>query len=259
MKISKIYSNHKDFKNITFNLKGLNVIYADVKSTLSEKKNSHALGKTKLTHLIDFLLLKEVNKTSFLISHKSKFINHTFYLELYLNSSQYLTIKRTVQANTKISFKLQDQTTNNYTPPTNWDYKDIPIKTSKTILSKFLSFDFFHNKQYTYRKSINYSLRTQDDFKDVYKLNKFTGGRDINWKPFMFDLLGFNGELLRLKYDNDAKIEEIKALIGSYKMDYGVNVQERDEIIAEKSILENEYKDVETQIDKFNFYNQDKK
>ena len=30
MRISKLYSNNDTFKNITFNLSGLNVIYADV-------------------------------------------------------------------------------------------------------------------------------------------------------------------------------------------------------------------------------------
>ena len=40
MQLSKLYCNNKDFKNITFNLNELNVIYADVKSDLKEKKNS---------------------------------------------------------------------------------------------------------------------------------------------------------------------------------------------------------------------------
>ncbi len=258
MQISKIYSNHKDFKNITFNLNGLNVIYADVKSDLSEKKNSHDLGKTKLTQLIDFMLLKSINKNHFLRKHKDKFISHIFYLEIYLNSGKYLTIKKSIETDTKTSFKVQDQTVEDYIPPTNWDYENEGLESSKRILAEYLSLDFFFNKNYTYRKSLNYSLRTQDDFKDVYKLNKFTGGKDINWKPFMFDLLGFKGELLQLKYNNDSKIEEIKTLINSYKNDYSVNTKDRDEIIAEKSILENEYKEVESQIDKFNFYNQDK-
>ncbi len=258
MKISKLYSNNKSFKNITFNLNGLNVVYADVLSNPKDKKNSHSLGKTKLTLLVDFMLLKQVDKNFFLLKHKDKFVNHTFYLELYLNTGKYLTIKRNVAANTKISFKLQEQTVNDYIPPTNWDEENIAIKPAKNILSEYLSFDFFHNKEYKYRKSISYSLRTQDDFKDVYKLNKFTRGQDIAWKPFMFDLLGFKGELLKLKYDNDSKIEDIKRVINSYKNDYSVNIKDRDEIIAEKSILENDYKEIEKQIDRFNFYNQDK-
>ena len=262
MQLSKLYCNHKDFKNITFNLNQLNVIYADVKSKLEEKKNSHALGKTKLADLIDFMLLKKIDRHHFLLKIKendiSVFTNHIFYLELYLNSGKFLTVKRAVKSNTKISFVIQDQTITNYCPPSTWSHENVSIKKARNILSEYLSFDFFHNKDYNYRKSIGYSLRTQDDYKDVYKLNKFVGGQDIHWKPFMFDLLGFKGELLQLKYDNDSKIEDIKRLINSYKNDYSVKIEDRDEIIAEKAILENEYKEVEKQIDKFNFYQQDK-
>jgi uncharacterized protein YydD (DUF2326 family) len=262
MQLSKLYSNYQDFKNITFNLNELNVIYADVKSDLKEKKNSHDLGKTKLAELIDFMLLKKINKNHFFLkikeNDKSIFINHVFYLELFLNSSVFLTIKRNIEANTKISFAIQNQTTTDYLPPLNWNHENISIDQARDILSDYLSFDFFHNKDYNYRKSLSYSIRTQDDFKDVYKLNKFVGGKDVDWKPFMFDLLGFKGELLRLKYNNDSKIEDIKNLINSYKADYSVKVEDRDEIIAERDILEREYKEVEEQIDRFNFYQQDK-
>ncbi len=262
MQLSKLYCNQKYFKNITFNINELNVIYADVKSDLKEKKNSHDLGKTKLAELIDFMLLKEINKHHFFLKIKEKdasvFINHVFYLELYLNSNEFLTIRRNIESNTKISFAIQNQTTTDYLPPLTWNHENITLKKARNILSEYLSFDFFHNKEYNYRKSISYSLRTQDDFKDVYKLNKFVGGKDADWKPFMFDLLGFKGELLRLKYDNDSKIDDIKNLINSYKSDYSVKVEDRDEIIAERAILESDYKEVESQIDRFNFYQQDK-
>ena len=49
MKLSKLYCNQSDFHNVEFNLKGLNVVYANVQTELSEKKNSHDLGKTKLS------------------------------------------------------------------------------------------------------------------------------------------------------------------------------------------------------------------
>jgi len=227
MQLSKLYCNDKRFKNIKFNFNSLNVIYADVKSDIKEKKNSHDLGKTKFAELIDFMLLKKIDKNHFLLKIKGKngesiFANYVFYLELYLNSNKYLTIKRSVNANTKISFSLQNQTTSNYLPPLKWDHEDIVIDKSRKLLSDYLSLDFFHNKKYDYRKSINYSLRTQDDFKDVYKLNKFSAGRDISWKPFMFDLLGFDGTLLKLKYDNDSKIEMIDKLKISIKNNFSL-------------------------------------
>ncbi|MFA6977731.1 MAG: DUF2326 domain-containing protein [Ignavibacteriaceae bacterium] len=263
MQLSKLYSNKENFKNIKFNLNGLNVLYAEVKANINEKKNSHDLGKTKFAEIIDFMLLKEIDNKHFLLKikkhEKSIFTDYVFFLELYLNSGKYLTIRRDIDSNTKISFAINNQTTEEFISPTNWKFENIPIKKAKGILSDFLSMDFFHNKDYNYRKSISYSLRTQDDFKDVYKLNKFSAGKDINWKPFMFDLLGFKGELLQLKYENDSKIEIIKPLIDSLKNEYSVRVEDRDEIVAEKAIIESDFKEVEEQIDRFNFYEQDKR
>ena len=261
MQLSKLYCNIEGFKNILFNLNGLNIVYADVKSDFNEKKNSHDLGKTKLAEIIDFLLLKEIDKKHFLLKikdeEKSIFHNYIFYLELFLNSGQYLTIRRRISSNTRISFSLNEQKTDGFVPPSKWKYENIAIDKAKVILSEYLSMDFFHNKEYDYRKSISYSLRTQNDFKDVYRLNKFAG-KDITWKPFVFDLLGFKGELLRLKYENDLKVETIKAFISSLKNEYSVKVEDRDEIVAEKSILNADFKEVEEQIDRFNFYQQDK-
>lgn len=262
MQLSKLYSNKEGFKNIKFNLNGLNVLYAEVKSDAQEKKNSHDLGKTKFADVIDFMLLKQIDKNHFLLKIKknevSIFNDHVFYLELYLNSGKYLVIRRNIAANTKISFSLNNQTSEKFTPPTKWNYENIAIGRAREILSEYLSLDFFHNKKYHYRQSISYSLRRQDDFKDVYKLNKFSVGKDINWKPFVFDLLGFNGELLRLKYENDTKIETIKSFIDSLKKEYSVKIEDRDEIVAEKSIIQSDFKEVEDQIDRFNFYKQDK-
>ncbi len=264
MQLSKLYSNQPNFKNIEFNLDGLNIVYAEVQSESSEKKNSHDLGKTKLAELIDFLLLKEIDKEKhFLLkirkNKKSIFEDYIFYLEVYLNSGKYLTVKRGISENTKISFTIQDQKTNGFTPPGTWDYERLAIKRAKEFLSISLALDFFDSKPYPYRKAISYSLRRQDDFKDVYKLNKFSAGRDVDWKPFMFDFLGFDGELLRLKYQNDDKIKTIKDFVKNLKREYSVNVEDRDTIVAEKSIVETDFQEIEQQIDRFNFYEQDKK
>ena len=163
MQLSKLYSNQPNFKNIEFNLNGLNVIYAEVKSKFAEKKNSHDLGKTKLAELIDFLFLKEIDKKHFLLKvkrdGKSIFEDYIFYLEIYLNSGKYLTIKRGVSENTKISISIHEQTTNSFTPPSTWEHEKLAIKRAKDILSMSFALDFFENKPYNYRKAISYSIR----------------------------------------------------------------------------------------------------
>lgn len=263
MQLSKLYTNQPSFKNIKFNLNGLNVIYAEVKSSETEKKNSHDLGKTKFAEIIDFLLLKEIDKKHFLLKitkgETSIFEDYTFYLELLLNSGQYLTIQRSVHENTKISFAISDVSTNGFSAPINWLHERLAIKKAKQVLSNLLALDFFLVKPYSYRKAISYSLRKQDDFKDVYKLNKFSAGKDIDWKPFVFDLLGFDGELLRLKYQNDDKIQQVKDFVSGLKNEFSVSVKDRDTIVAEKAIIEADYSEIEAQVDRFNFYEQDKR
>src|SRR5690606_31505936 len=262
MKLSKLYSNDHRFKNITFNLKGLNVIYADVLTDLKEKKNSHDLGKTKLVELIDYLLCKQIDKNHFLLKIKDEngdsiFINHTFYLEIYLNDGRFLTIKRSIENHTKTSFSINEQTTDEYRPPTIWQFNDLAIDPAKKKLAEYIKFDFFKSKSYDFRKAINYCIRMQPDYEDVYRLSKFKGGRDIDWKPFMFDLLGFNGEILRKKYQNDEQQEKIDAQIKQLKNDFSVEETNRDEIVAQIGLQQNKTLEAEKKIDQLNFYEQD--
>ncbi|RAV28044.1 DUF2326 domain-containing protein [Sinomicrobium soli] len=263
MKLSKLYCNDDRFKNVRFNLRGLNVIYADVVTNLKDKKNSHDLGKTKLAELIDYLLIKKIDKSNFLlkaIDEKGKqlFKSHIFYLEILLNSGKFLTIKRSLETPTKTSISINEQTINGYIPPLNWEYENLGIKAAKEILEFYFNFDFFKNKPYDYRKAINYCIRMQPDYEDVYRLSKFKGGKDVDWKPFMFDLLGFDGKILREKYINNNKQEEIDNHIKQLKKDFSVNDADRDEIIAQIGLQESKAKDAENKIDQLNFYEQDK-
>lgn len=262
MKLSKLYTNKENFKNIRFN-PGINVVYAEVKTKLSEKKNSHNLGKTLLSELIDIMLLKQLTpKKHFLFTNKndkgvSVFESYIFYLEILLNNGKYLTIKRSVANNSKISFKLNEQKTEGFIPPQNWDEEDLPLDKAKIALGEYLNFDFFRGKdEYDYRKSINYSIRQQGDYADIYRLTKFKG-RDLFWKPFIFDLLGFDGKLLQEKYERDDEINDITTFINNLKNEFSVKVEERDELVAQIQLKENQTKNVEQQIDKFNFYEQD--
>lgn len=87
MKISKLYCNDIWFKNIIFNLKGVSVIYVDVLLELDEKKNFYDLGKIKLVELIDYLLIKLIDKKNFFLkiidgSGVLIFKNYIFYFEV---------------------------------------------------------------------------------------------------------------------------------------------------------------------------------
>ncbi|MET3046621.1 DUF2326 domain-containing protein [Flavobacterium covae] len=264
MKLSKLYSNKENFKNILFNLNGLNVIYAEVKTDIKDKRNSHCLGKTKVAELIDFLLLKKIDKKDFLLkwdlNGKHLFTEYIFYLEIELNDGKLLTIKRGVENNTKISFSLSESRNEEFLPPSEYQYQNLSIDKAREVLSEFLKYDFFFNKNYDYRKLLSYCLRTPpDDYKDVFQLSKFSNGKHKYWKPIIFDLLGFDGELLLKKYENDDEIEELKGFIGTLKREYRIDKKDRDILIAERQSIEQNNAEIEKKIDAFNFYEQDKK
>jgi hypothetical protein len=139
------------------------------------------------------LLLKGVKKDNFFGKHKNRFSDWIFFLEIKLNDGKYLTIRRDVLSNTKISFKEHFSKYQNFTQETVRDYKDIsinakePEKNAKKILeNKYRKFDI--DTDFDFRRFIPYLLRNQNDYQDVFKLNKFRG-KDESWKPLLFELL----------------------------------------------------------------------
>lgn len=264
MKLSKIYTNNSSFKTITFN-EGFNVVYGDVEDSLDKKTNKvqeHNLGKTSLINLIDFLLLKGVDKHNIFSEYQEKFSNWIFFLEIKLNNSEYLTIKRAINPNTKISFKKHLSKNQDFTQETNWDYEDLSLtskdaeKNPKRILEKeYLKFDV--NTDFNYRSFLRYLLRTQNDYQDVFKLNRFKG-KDKDWKPALFQLLGFNSKILQDKYDLDFEIIEEKKHIKKLQNKNDDSSNEIYKIKAAIEAKENEKIEIQKQIDYFDFYQKEK-
>jgi uncharacterized protein YydD (DUF2326 family) len=131
------------------------------------------------------------------------------------------------------------------------------LKKQKLPLNEYLAFDIL--QQWKYRKSVTYFLRSQKDYNDVFQLSKFAKGKDIDWKPFMFDLLGFNGNLLNEKYDTDTKISEQKSFINGLKSKFSVDTEEVDKIKGAIELKKVEQKELQEEIDNFNFYQQERK
>lgn len=252
MKISKIYSN-KNFKNIEFN-EQFNAVIAYIKS--NEKKDTHNLGKTSLLRVIDFLLLSKIDKNKDKLFGKDLFIGQIFYGELKLNNGKYLIIKRGVDFPTKISFKLNENKLENFETNIDWDIEDLSFDKAKEKLNEYLSFDVLKN--WHFRKSITYFLRSQQDYLDVFKLNKFKG-KHKDWKPFVFDLLGFNGELIKEKFEIEENIEELKKKLHTLKTEAQIDTSEKDRLEGLLDIKQNELLEIEKLIDAFNFYKEDLK
>ncbi len=162
MKIMQMYSNSLKFKSVKFN-EQFNIILGDIKYPNDLNKDSHNLGKSTLINLIDFMFLKGIDKDYFL--KKSGFSEHIFFMELKLNNSKYLTIKRSVENNTKISFKLHDEPYQDFINEFFWDHVDLSISAkndkdnARFVLNRYLEFDVLKNEKY--RKTLSYFFRTK--------------------------------------------------------------------------------------------------
>ena len=81
MKLVKIFSNKKEFKEIEFN-EHFNIIVGkktkEANNEDNKKKDSHNLGKTSLVNLIDFLLLKRFEGENIFKRHSNLFKEHIF-------------------------------------------------------------------------------------------------------------------------------------------------------------------------------------
>lgn len=129
-----------------------------------------------LIHLIDFLLLKQIRRKRKFFLTKGGFEGQTFFAELQLNDGNYLIIKRGVDTPSKISFKQNKTELEDFVTELAWDKEDIPLEDAKSYLNSRLNFDVV--PEWPYRKSATYFLRTQHDFRDIFRLDKFSRGPD---------------------------------------------------------------------------------
>lgn len=259
MKLSKLYANQPEFKAIIFN-NDFNVIFGDVSriSDDSGKVEEHNLGKTSLVHLINFMLLERLDQSSYLVAFQEKFLSWEFFLEVKLNDGTYVTIKRSVGEASRVSFKRHTVRDQDFVDEKEWDYQDLSIYAQKmeenaeyVFEHEYLKFNI-HN-DYGYRFFLGYVLRTQDDYLDVFRLNKFKG-KDRFWKPQLFELLGFDAKLLDTKYDMEELIKDTNKVISNLTP---VNEEDKYEIIAAIEAKQEERSEAQVNIDQFNFYTQD--
>jgi len=256
MKISKIYSNQSNiFTPIKFN-DGLNVILAEIRLPENKAKDTHNLGKTTLGTLLDFCFLSKKNSNSFLFKNKEKFQTFTFYLEIELKPEKFLTIKRSVANPTRISFKNHttgDQNLNNL-PSNEWDQSELPFEKSKELLDGILNWDFLENS--SYRKLMGYLIRSQNDYGNVFHLDKFVGPHS-NWKPFLASILGFNGKILQEQYFLESAISEEENREVTLRAELGIDLEDIQKTEGIAALKTQEIKNKEIQLDEFNFLPKD--
>lgn len=254
MKLSKLYSNKPDlFETIIFS-SGLNVIQAEIRLPENKKKDTHNLGKSTLGKLLDFCFLSQKKSEFFLFKHKQLFNQFVFFLELELEDSSYLTIRRGVTDATRISIKKHNDSHQDFTQLAHWDHENVPFDKAKEILDSILNFYFI--KPWQYRKILGYLLRSQDDYRDVFQLRKFAS-KHKDWKPFLAHILGFNSDLIVKHYELEAKLKDAQDRETIVKQELGGSIEDISRVDGLLLLKQQDVNERQRLLDKFDFHSVD--
>ncbi len=253
MRLSRLYSNDSRFHNMTFN-EGVNVVLGKVTKRDEVQKDSHNLGKSTLIDVLDFMLLKNIDKSHIFKKYSPLFDNHIFYLEIMINDGSYLTIRRSVNQATRISFKNSEASII-CTEDTAWDETNVPIEKAREFLNTQLNFDVLPDWQY--RKTVSFFLRTQKDYINVFQLGKFLNGKHKDWKPVVFELLGYDSDALRCKYELDEQLDDLRTKSKTISVEMSVNADDYDKVKSTLALRMSERDEMQQRVDAFSFYSEE--
>ena len=250
MKLIKLYSNFpRKFRTVLFR-DGLNVVLGSIKNPAARDKDTHNLGKTLFAQIIDFCLLKGKDPGFFLFKH-IQFQDFAFFLELRTHKGEYVTIRRTVNEASKGSFKRHAEPNQDFTElhQQGWDHWQLPFEASRQLLDGIL--DLTVLGPWSFRHAISYSLRSQRDYDDPFKLAKFAGSH-ADWKPFLAHILGFSGAVVADGYKLE---EELNKLENDEKqlISRASGIEDIDQLRGQMQIVDKDVRTLEEELEKFNF------
>jgi uncharacterized protein YydD (DUF2326 family) len=258
MKLVRLYSNRPSvFLPIEFNGivdTDLSVIFARITRPKDSRRDSHNLGKTILISLIDFLLLKGVDDSnSFLIKHLDRFSEFVFFLEVLTPGGAFVTIRRAVEAPTRISLKRHGSDIPDLTlaGKEDWDHFDIALDTAREILDSYLDLSIITG--WGYRKGVSYFLRTQADYHDYFQISKFQKGQDSHWKPYLAHLLGLNSSNVKRKYELDAEIDNLERMKEERQAEVQIGEEDFSRFTAQLEVKRSELAILSEQLESFDF------
>jgi len=256
MRLTKLYSNKPEqFEPIDF-IHGLNVVMAEIRLPENRNKDTHNLGKTTLGRLLDFAFLSKRNSKFFLFKHLDLFRDFVFFLEVELEDASFVTIRRGVEEATKISFKKHQVGHQDFTtlPLSEWDHQDLPFDRARELLDGLL--DWRALKPWSYRNALGYSLRSQEDFREVFQLRKFAS-KHADWKPFLAYLLGFNAKLITQHYEKEQTLTKKQEAEQTIKNELGDSVEGISKIEGILLLKQKEAEKKQKLLDAFDFRTQD--
>lgn len=256
MKLSHLYSNKPEiFQPIPFK-DGLNVVVAKIDHPKDDTKLVHNLGKTLLIDVLDFTLLKGIDKSHLFKRRADLFDDFVFFLEIELQFGEFLTIRRAVEQPSKIAFKRHSNRHANFTDlaAEDWDHWHEAFKKAVTLLDGILAYTPI--KPWSYRKGVGYFLRRQADYLDVFQLAKFRR-KDIDWKPYLAKVLGFDDALLSQKYEADAELSDLRSDKKEIETETNLKPKDFDKLRASIEVKEVEVSRKTSALDAFDFHGQE--
>jgi uncharacterized protein YydD (DUF2326 family) len=257
MRLCKLYSNKPEIFGPVDFVQGLNVVMAEIRLPENRAKDTHNLGKTTLGRVLDFAFLAGKDAKSFMFKHFDIFKEFVFFLEIELSDASFLTVRRGVEEATKISFKKHEASHQDFTslPDSAWDHFELPFDRAKEMFDSLL--DWRALKPWSYRKEIGYLLRSQDDYRDVFHLNKFASAHS-DWKPFLAHILGFNAELVKSHYAKEEDLAQKQATVHTIMNELGGSVEDLSKIEGLLLLKKEEAQKKQKLLDAFDFRAQDK-
>ena len=258
MQLSRLYSDLENiFSPISFNYGAgastLNVIYASVKKPKDKTKDSHNLGKSKLIDLLDFCLLKDIKDGHFLSLSKHRFMQFSFYLELFTTTGEFVTIRRSVLNENVISLNFDKKSNEDLSalPITNWSHPELNLTAAVELLDAHLNLTVI--SPWPYRKGCSYFLRSQRDYIDVFQISKFLQGKHSTWKPYLAKLFGLDHTLIEEKYKIDQDIIDKDDEVKNKRLEIPHAHTDKNQLVTQIDIKRDEIEQSEASLDRFDF------
>lgn len=257
MRLSRLYCNKPELFGPVDFVPGLNVVMAEIRVPENRNKDTHNLGKTTLGRVLDFGFLAGRDPKFFLFKHEDLFKDFVFFLEIELIDASYLTVRRGVEEATKISFKKHEARNQDFSalPESAWDHLGLPFERAREMLDSLL--DWRALKPWPYRKELGYLLRSQDDYRDVFQLQRFVAAHS-DWKPFLAHILGFNAELVDAHYKKEEELEKKQETVQTIMNELGGSVEDVSKIEGLLLLKQQEAEKRQKLLDAFDFRAQDK-
>ena len=253
MKLRALYSNDdRRFPRIDFR-DGLNVVFARVRDPSVQSQDSHNLGKTFLIRVLDFALLGSCTGSHVFRTRKGLFGDFVFFLQMKVGSGAHVTLRRPVTGRAAICIHVSDQPELDlrHLPIGDWHHRNLSITKAIETLNRLLNLTQI--SPYGYRKGLGYVMRDQGDYTNEFLISRFSRGRDVDWKPFVALLLGFDHGLVLEKYDNDRLQTTKRAELAELKQSGLGMTEEIDELRGVIGVRDRAVETLRSQVASFDF------